>query len=81
MAFRWAFRPGPTRDCPSLDPDQRALDQMRFIRYAAKPTRVACFFWQYVECHRRHLPRTALHAPQVTITSQVISTAKPPARI
>jgi ribosome biogenesis GTPase len=30
------FTPDPTRDCPSLDPDQRALDQYEFVRNADK---------------------------------------------
>ena len=46
-AFRWAFSPDPTRDCPSLDPDSLARGQLRFVRYAAKPTKAACFSDQH----------------------------------
>jgi hypothetical protein len=35
--FRWGFTPNPTRVYPTLDPDQRALDQLRFVRFAVKP--------------------------------------------
>jgi hypothetical protein len=44
-AFRWVFDPGPTRACPALDPDQLALDLLRFVRFAVKPTNL-----QYAEC-------------------------------
>jgi hypothetical protein len=42
-AFRWVFDPDPTRDYPSLDPDQLALDQLRFVRFAVKPTNQRLF--------------------------------------
>ncbi len=45
----WGFTPDPTKGYPPLDPDQRALDQVRFVRYAVKPTDQLAIFVNHGE--------------------------------
>jgi hypothetical protein len=37
-AFRWGFTPDPSRACPALHLDSLARGQLRFVRFAVKPT-------------------------------------------